>query len=49
VEVWVQGDEDALERFVDWLWEGPPRAAVTGVESVHVPPDPGIQDFLVVN
>jgi len=49
VEVWAQGDEDAVERFVDWLWEGPPRSAVTGVESQAVPPDPSVQDFLVVN
>ncbi len=49
VEVWVQGDEAALERFVVWLWDGPPRAEVTGVESNDVPPDPSVQDFLVVN
>lgn len=49
VEVWAQGDEVALERFVQWLWEGPPRATVVGVESDHVPPDAGLQDFLVVN
>jgi acylphosphatase len=49
VEVWAQGDEADLERFVGWLWEGPPRASVSGVESRDVPPDPSIQDFLVVN
>lgn len=49
VEVWAQGDEAALERFVNWLWEGPPRASVTGVESADVPPDPSLQDFLVIN
>lgn len=49
VEVWAQGDEASLERFIDWLWEGPPRAAVTGVESVAVPPDPSVQDFLAIN
>jgi acylphosphatase len=48
VEVWAQGEEAALQRFVDWLWEGPPRASVSGVESQDVPPDPAVQDFLVV-
>lgn len=49
VEIWAQGEERALERFVDWLWEGPPRATVIGVESESVPPDDSVQDFLVVN
>ncbi len=48
VEVWAQGEEGAVERFIDWLWEGPPRATVTGVESRAVSPDPSLQDFLVV-
>lgn len=49
VEVWAQGDPDAVERLVDWLWEGPPRAKVTGVESHDVEPDDSLQDFLVIN
>ena len=49
VEVWAQGPADAVERLVDWLWEGPPRARVTGVESDDVEPDESLQDFLVIN
>lgn len=49
VEVWAQGDEQAVERFVDWLWQGPPAAMVQGVESNDVTPDGRLQDFLIVN
>ena len=27
VEVWLQGDEDAVNEMVDWLWVGPPTAS----------------------
>ncbi|NIR42097.1 MAG: acylphosphatase [Actinobacteria bacterium] len=49
VEAWAQGEETAVERFVEWLWEGPPNASVTGVESHDVDPDGNLQDFLIVN
>lgn len=49
VEVWLQGDEDAVNEMVDWLWVGPPDADVTGVESDTVAPDRNLQDFLVTN
>ncbi|HSJ29239.1 MAG TPA: acylphosphatase [Acidimicrobiia bacterium] len=49
VEVWAQGEEAPLERFVDWLWQGPPRSSVAGVESESKPPDPSVQDFLIIN
>jgi acylphosphatase len=49
VEVWVQGSDSTVEQFVEWLWEGPPRAAVTGVESDDVALDDNLQDFLIVN
>ena len=49
VEVWAQGDERALEAFVDWLWTGPPRARVGGVESHDVAADDTLQDFLITN
>jgi acylphosphatase len=31
VEVLASGPEDALKELQDWLWQGPPQAAVTGV------------------
>lgn len=49
VEVWAQGDPAAIDALVEWMWEGPPHAAVTGVESHDVEPDDRLQDFLVVN
>jgi acylphosphatase len=49
VEVWAQGEEPALEEFVAWLWAGPPRAQVDGVESHDVAPDNTLQDFLITN
>ena len=49
VEVWVQGEEGAVNQMVDWLWVGPPAATVTGVESDTVAPDRNLQDFLVSN
>lgn len=49
VEVWAQGPPEAVDALVDWLWVGPPRAVVMGVESEDCEADPGLQDFLVVN
>jgi len=49
VEVWAQGEEPAVDRLVDWLWAGPANAAVVGVVSETVPPDPQLQDFLITN
>lgn len=49
VEVFAQGPDTGVESLIDWLWVGPPRATVTGLESDTVEPDPNLQDFLVVN
>jgi acylphosphatase len=32
VEVLASGSEDALKELQGWLWQGPPHAAVTGVQ-----------------
>jgi acylphosphatase len=47
VEVWLQGDDVAVNQMVDWLWHGPPTARVTGVESETVAPDRLIQSFVI--
>lgn len=47
VEVWAQGDSDACDRLVDWLWAGPPAASVTGVEADTVAPDRTLRDFFI--
>jgi acylphosphatase len=47
VEVWLQGEEQAVDRMVDWLWHGPTAAEVIGVESETVAPDRLIQSFVI--
>lgn len=47
VEVWAQGDPDACDQLVDWLWAGPPAASVTGVETDTVSPDLTLRDFFI--
>ncbi len=32
VEVVVQGEEERLEHFITWCWDGPDRAQVKNVE-----------------
>jgi acylphosphatase len=49
VEVWAQGEAGSVEALVEWMWSGPPDAAVTGVESDVVDRDPNLQDFLIIN
>lgn len=49
VEVWAQGSPTAVERLIDWMWQGPPHAHVTGVESDLVHVDTNLQDFLITN
>lgn len=49
VEVFLQGDETAVNQMIDWLWTGPPSADVTGLESDTVDPDARVQDFLITN
>jgi acylphosphatase len=47
VEILAQGDADALDRLVIWLWSGPAGAMVTGVESDSVSPDSTLRDFFI--
>jgi acylphosphatase len=47
VEVFAQGEDDAVNRLVDWLWLGPSGHGVTGVESDVVPLDPQLHDFFI--
>ena len=37
VEVFVQGDADAVARAIDWCRRGPPAARVTAVEVAEAP------------
>lgn len=47
VEVFGQGDEDAVDRLVEWLWMGPTGGGVVGVESDVVPIDTQLHDFFI--
>jgi acylphosphatase len=47
VELFAQGDDDAVNRLVDWLWLGPTGDGVSGVESDVVPTDPQLHDFFI--
>lgn len=49
VEVWAQGETHAVDRFVDWLWQGPAEADVAGVESDIVALEEGLSDFRIVS
>lgn len=47
VEVWAQGDDEAVARLIDWLWLGPAGAVVSSVESNVVAIDKTIRDFFI--
>ena len=47
VEVLAQGQSDAVDRLVAWLWMGPSMARVTGVESEAVALDATLEDFFI--
>lgn len=47
VEVWAQGEPDACDQLVDWLWSGPAGASVTGVEADAVAADRTLRDFFI--
>ncbi|MDX1450597.1 MAG: acylphosphatase [Acidimicrobiia bacterium] len=49
VELFAQGDDEAVDRLLDWLWYGPPQADVTDVESSVVEFDKNLQDFVIAN
>ncbi len=47
VELLAQGNADAIDRLVAWLWFGPASARVVSVESDIVAPDPTLRDFFI--
>ena len=44
VAVTACGSQDALDAMLDWLWQGPPQAAVSDVQCVActAPPEGGV-------
>lgn len=47
VEATVSGTPEALESFIAWCWQGPPRAQVSDVQ-VTPKPDSGLTGFEVI-
>ena len=47
VEALISGDEGAVRQFIEWCWQGPPRAVVTAVD-VDVVPDENFSEFSVI-
>ena len=47
VEVFAQGETDALDRLITWAWAGPSTATVSGVESEAAQPDLTLTDFFI--
>jgi acylphosphatase len=45
VEAVVQGEADAVERFVAWCRRGPPLARVTHVEATAAPVEAELTEF----
>ena len=44
VEVWVEGEPEALERFLAWIRHGPPAARVDALECLEASPS-GLAGF----
>ncbi|MCZ8130690.1 MAG: acylphosphatase [Steroidobacteraceae bacterium] len=45
VEVLAVGEAHAVERLLEWLWQGPPLARVTEVRVEAVEPVPAVDGF----
>jgi acylphosphatase len=45
VEAFVQGEPEAVARFVDWCRRGPPLARVTAIDASHASADATLRDF----
>jgi acylphosphatase len=47
VEAFAQGQDDAVDRLLEWMWTGPFGARVVGVESDVVATDVTLTDFFI--
>ena len=45
VEALVDGPPDAVRRLIDWAWQGPRSARVSGVKSIGVAEAESCQNF----
>lgn len=47
VYIEAEGEEQALQAFVEWCYEGSPLAKVERVEIAPLEPPPGYQEFAI--
>lgn len=47
VEIFAQGNADAIEQLAKWCWQGSPKSEVRDVEIKHARPEPGITEFFI--
>lgn len=47
VEAWAQGGKEVVDRFLEFVEQGPPAARVTDIDTSVVAPDPGLSGFKV--
>lgn len=47
VELFAQGESDAVDRLITWAWAGPSMASVSGVESETAQVDAMLTDFII--
>ncbi len=48
VEILVEGNEEMVDKFLDWCKEGPPNAEVDSVETMVLPFKQEFNDFKIV-
>ena len=48
VECWAEGDQDKLEEFLEWCWQGPSGARVRNVKVEPVEPQNIFNGFNIV-
>ena len=48
VEIFAQGDETNLNKFIEWCKQGPPRARVQDIQITDEENDDGLTRFSIV-
>lgn len=47
VEIFMQGEDEAVARLLSWCYQGPPCARVLNVQLDTATPDNGVRDFTI--
>ncbi len=48
VSIWVEGQEDNLQKFLKWCYNGPEGAKVDEVKAVEQVPNLSFDDFSII-